>query len=272
MRLSQESGALEIDRISVSYGSKKALDRFSVKIDSGEIVAVLGPNGAGKTTLIRALSGILNPTTGSIFVSGQDLVSMNPQQRARRIAVVPQARNLPADFTVYQTVLLGRSPYLGWFGQTREIDHQLTQLALQSTDCEGFAERLVGELSGGEQQRVLLARALAQDTPILLLDEPTTYLDLQHQSNLLTRIQKLAAGQGKTVLIVLHDLNLASLYANRIVLLVEGQIFAQGEPADVLTEDILERVYHIPLHIINHPYYGTPLVLPDGRNGFPGLE
>ncbi len=256
---------LEIETVSVSYGTNWVLDRLSLKVNSGKIMAVIGPNGAGKTTLIRALSGSLLKVNGAMRVNGRDLHTMSASQRARYLAVVPQARNLPADYTVYQTVLLGRTPYLGWLGHTRQIDHQITQKALVRTNCETLSDRLVGDLSGGEQQRVLLARALAQDTPILLLDEPTTHLDLQHQSSLLNLVRKLADEQGLAVMIVLHDLNLASLYADQIALLSDGRIFAQGKPSDVLTEENLNQVFHVPVHVIPHPDYGSPLVLPDGK-------
>ena len=160
MTTNNKTVALDIEKVSVSYGPVNALNQLSLKINSGEIVAVIGPNGAGKTTLIRTISGVLHQTDGILRVFGRDLCGMSVMERATLLAVVPQARNLPADYTVYQTVLLGRTPYLGWFGQTKKIDHQMTQTALERTDCSALSDRLVGELSGGEQQRVLLARDL----------------------------------------------------------------------------------------------------------------
>jgi iron complex transport system ATP-binding protein len=188
-------------------------------------------------------------------------------QRARWLAVVPQARSLPAAFTVYDTVLLGRTPYLGWLGQASAADHTKTRLAIERTQTGELAQRRVGELSGGEQQRVLLARALAQETPVLLLDEPTTHLDLRHQSSLLNLVRELAAQQDLAVLMVLHDLNLASIYADRVALLVNGRLEALGSPHSVLTERNLAEVYRVPVHVIPHPEYGNPLILPDGRIG-----
>jgi iron complex transport system ATP-binding protein len=258
---------LEINSISAGYGKRCALQDISLEVSAGEIMVVIGPNGAGKSTLIRAVSGALSPTKGSVRVAGKELTHLSANQRARYLAVVPQARNLPAPFTVYQSVLLGRTPYLGWLGQTRSQDHSKTRLALEHTLTLALAERRVGELSGGEQQRVLLARALAQDTPVLLLDEPTTHLDLQHQSSLLNLVRQQASENRLAILMVLHDLNLASLYADRVALLVEGRLQAIGTPEQVLTEEKLSSIYHVPVHVVPHPDYGSPLVLPDGRLG-----
>ena len=256
---------LEVQSLTVGYANYEVLRDVSISIDSGEILAVVGPNGVGKSTLIRAVSGINLIRSGRVLVDGQDVTRLSAQLRARFMAVVPQARELPAAFTVYQTVLLGRTPYLSWLGKAGMRDHAVVSLSLKRTDLAGMAERRIGELSGGEQQRVLLARALAQDTPILLLDEPTTHLDLQHQSNLLNLVRLLVQEKNLCVLMVLHDLNLAGLYADRVALMANGGVFAMGEPAKVLTAQNLTTVYRIPIDVITHPEYGTPLVLPDGR-------
>jgi iron complex transport system ATP-binding protein len=256
---------LQIQSLGVHYGSRQILYNLDLTVRVGEILAVVGPNGAGKSTLIRAASGVLRLSSGRVMVNGQDLNRLNDMQRARLLAVVPQNNQLPGTFSVYQTVLLGRTPYLNWLGHTGPTDHAMTQLALEQTQMSTFANRLVGDLSGGEKQRVLLARALAQDAPLLLLDEPTTYLDLQHQSSLLNLTRKLCQEKNLAVLIVLHDLNLASMYADRVALLVDGELQAIGNPEQVLTSETLSAVYHVPVHVIPHPDYGTPLVLPDGR-------
>lgn len=258
---------LEIEMLSVSYGMRKILDRVNLDVKAGEVLVITGPNGAGKSTLIRAASGALPFQQGSVKVNGTELKHLAPAQRARKLAVVPQARNLPAAITVYQSVLMGRTPYLGWLGHTDEQDHQKAYAALEKTCCLELADRPVGELSGGEQQRVLLARALAQETPVLMLDEPTTHLDLQHQSGLLNLVRGLAVRQNLAVLMVLHDLNLASIYADRVALLVEGRLRKIGSPTEVFTQENLSQVYQVPVHVIPHPDYGSPLVLPDGRMG-----
>ncbi len=258
---------LEIHSLSVSYGLHMALEDVSFSVHPGEVVAVIGPNGAGKSTLIRAVSGVQPLRAGQVRFDGRELARLSTVERARCLAVVPQAHSLPAAFTVYEAVLLGRTPYLGWMGRAGQSDHAAVQRALQRTQTLALAERMVGQLSGGEQQRVLLARALAQETPALLLDEPTTYLDLQHQSGLLNLVRSLADEQKMAVLMVLHDLNLAGLYADRLVLLVNGRLQAQGAPEAVLNAADLTRVYQVPVHVIPHPDYGCPLVLPDGRMG-----
>ena len=256
---------LEIQSLTVGYPNHEVLQDVSILIDTGEILAIVGPNGVGKSTLIRAVSGIIQLQAGRVLVHGKDMFHLAPNQRAKLMAVVPQARELPAAYTVYETVLLGRTPYLNWLGKAGKSDYALVSLSLERADLVGMAARRIGELSGGEQQRVLLARALAQDTPILLLDEPTTHLDLQHQSTLLNLVRLLAQEKKLCVLMVLHDLNLAGLYADRVALIANGGVFAIGKPAEVLTSQNLSTVYRVPVSVIPHPEYGTPLVLPDGR-------
>jgi iron complex transport system ATP-binding protein len=256
---------LEIENICVNYGKRPALNQVSLAVRPGEVVALIGPNGAGKSTLIRAVSGVQPLRSGTVRIFGQDLTRIPARDRARFLAVVPQARNLPPAFTVYESALMGRTPYLGWLGQAGAADHDRARLALERTHLQELSGRRVGELSGGEQQRVLLARALAQETPVLLLDEPTTHLDLQHQSSLLNMLRSLANERQLAVLAALHDLNLAGLYADRVALLVEGHLEACGSPHEVLTEQTLAAVYRIPIHVMTHPEYGSPLILPDGR-------
>lgn len=255
---------LEIHDLSVGYRDRTVLRDINLSVAPGEMVAVIGPNGAGKSTLVRAVSGVLPASHGSVQIDGRPLGTLSPQERARLLAVVPQARQLPAMFTVYDTVLLGRTPYLGWMGKSSPEDHRQVAWALQRTHLTHLATRLVGELSGGEQQRVLLARALVQAAPVLLLDEPTTHLDLQHQSNLLNLLRELAEEQSLALLIVLHDLNLAGYYADRVALLVDGRIRIVGAPADVFTSANLSAAFQVPVQVVAHPAHGTPLVLPDG--------
>jgi iron complex transport system ATP-binding protein len=236
-------------------------------VSQGEVVGLIGPNGAGKTTLIKALSGIQPVKAGSARIQGKDLFHMPARERASRLAVVPQARSLPADFTVWQTVLMGRTPYLGWLGTSSRQDNERASWALARTSTLQLADRPIGELSGGEQQRVLLARALAQDAPVLLLDEPTTYMDLKHQSILLKLVYELAHDHGIAVMMVLHDLNLVALHADRVALLVDGKLRALGTPGEVITPERLSEAYDLPLKVIPHPEYGTPLILPQGMTG-----
>lgn len=256
---------LEIQSLQVAYGERLVLEDIDLAIHKGELVALIGPNGAGKTTLLRAISGGVQPRRGKIEVAGRDLEQLGVAQRAAYLAVVPQAQDLPQGFSVWQTVMLGRTPYLGWLGKPSPVDCQRVDWAMQRTHLMDLRDRSIGELSGGEQQRVLLARALAQDTPILLLDEPTSNLDLHHQSLLLNLVKSLANEQGLAVLMALHDLNLAAIYADRLALLVEGRLRLVGKPEDVLTPETLAEAYQVPVRVIPHPEYGTPLILPDGH-------
>ena len=258
---------LAIQSLSVRYHQRTVLDKITLEVKCGEVLAIIGPNGAGKSTLIRTISGVLQPWAGKIFIDGQELGRLSPGERARRLAVVPQAIQLPEAYSVYQTVLLGRTAYMNWFGRAASQDHEQVLNALEQTNTLDLADRLVGQLSGGERQRVLLARAIAQGAPYLLLDEPTTFLDLQHQSGLLNLVRKLSMDKNLGVVMVVHDLNLASLYADRVAILSAGHITAQGSPTQVLTEDRLTSIYRVPVHVIPHPDYGTPLILPDGRDG-----
>lgn len=254
---------LKIEGLSVSYGSRRVLKDISLGVNSGEVLALIGPNGAGKSTLVRAVSGVIPSQGGGVRTNGDDLLSLPPMQRARFLAVVPQVINMPPAFTAWETVLMGRTPYLNFLGQVSGKDEEIARSALTKVDALDLAERRVGELSGGEQQRVLLARALAQSTPILLLDEPTVHLDLQHQVSLMETVRTLAHTDGLAVLIALHDLNLAALYADRVALLVAGEIRAAGTPRQVLTPELISTAYHLQVQVVPHPFADGLLVLPD---------
>jgi iron complex transport system ATP-binding protein len=265
MPVEKDKPILEIAALSLNYGDRAVLHDISLELNKGEVLAVVGPNGAGKTSLIRAISGVMHPSAGAIRVQGEDLKTLSAAQRAQRIAVVPQARDLPGVYSVEQTVLMGRTPYLGWLGRTQPQDRAVVQQVLSRTQTLELSARRVGELSGGEQQRVLLARALAQATPILLLDEPTAHLDLQYQSSLMNMVAASSQENGIAVLLAAHDLNLVALYAQRVAILVEGMLHALGTPQEVLTPENIEAAYHVGVRIIPHPEYGTPLILPDGH-------
>jgi len=255
---------LKIQNLSASYGSRQILNEVSLDLGSGEVLALIGPNGAGKSTLIRAVSGVI-PYTGYIRRDGDDFALLSPIQRARYIATVPQAVSLPPAYTVWETVILGRTPYLGFLGQTSDKDEGIAHQSLQRVNALSFVDRRVGELSGGEQQRVLLARALCQSTPILLLDEPTAHLDLQYQVSLLDLVTELAHKDNLAVLVALHDLNLAAHFADRIALMVAGNIKAMGKPKEVLQPGLIAEAYCLPVQVVKHPFLDVPLVLPDAE-------
>jgi iron complex transport system ATP-binding protein len=200
---------------------------------------------------------------GRVRTNGDDFAALPTIQRARYMAVVPQAVSMPPAYTVWETVLLGRTPYLGFLGQPSPADEELARRALERVDALALVERRVGELSGGEAQRVLLARALCQSTPILLLDEPTAQLDLHHQMSLLELVRTLAHDDRLAVLIAMHDLNLAARYADRVALLVAGEIRAVGKPKQVLRRKLISEAYGWPVRVVDHPLVDAPLVLPE---------
>ncbi len=256
---------LKIENLSASYGPRRVLKGISLEVISGEVVALIGPNGAGKSTLIRSVSGLIPVQGGSVRTNGDNLLSLSTMQRARFLAVVPQVAAMPPAYSVWETVLMGRTPYLNFLGQASPNDEAIARDSLAKVDALDLAERRIGELSGGEQQRVLLARALAQSTPILLLDEPTVHLDLQHQVSLMETVRGLAHKDKLAVLIALHDLNLAARYADRLALLVEGEIKAVGTPRQVLTSEVISAAYHLEVKVVPHPFADVPLVLPGGE-------
>ena len=253
---------LKIQNISFQYPGNRILNQVDFEVQAGEIFGIIGPNGSGKTTLLRNINGLLSPLKGEILIEGKNIHRLSIQQRARLIASVPQAKELPANFTAWDVVLLGRTPYLQWSGTPTDKDKQLTQEAMQATNTWQLRERFINELSGGEQQRLLLARAITQATPILLLDEPITHLDLKHQVSILKQIQQLVQEKHLAVIITLHDLNWAAQFCHRIGVLSQGELIAQGEPQQVLEEDLLSRVYQTPVKIMPYPGNGKPLVLP----------
>ncbi len=256
---------LKIQDLSVSYGPRTILHDVSFDVQRGEVLALIGPNGAGKSTLIRAVSGVIPIASGQVYTNGENFSSLAALQRARSIATVPQAVSLPPAYTVWETVLFGRTPYLGFLGQPSQKDEDIARQSLARVSALPLAERPVGELSGGEQQRVLLARALCQSTPILLLDEPTAHLDLQYQVGLLELVSELAHKDNLAVLIALHDLNLAAHYADRIALMVAGAIKALGKPKDVLQQELIQEAYCLPVQVVKHPFLDLPWVLPDKK-------
>ena len=238
---------LEIKKLSLNLNAEPVLKNISFSAKPGEILGIIGPNGAGKTTLLRAIAGVIPIKSGTMELDGQNLVKKTIIERAKLIASVPQVSTLPASFSVLDMVMLGRTPYLNWLGQTSSVDEEVSQAALQQTQSMDLSERRLGELSAGEQQRVLLARALAQCTPILLMDEPTTHLDLRFQIELLDLVKQLTMQKSIITILVLHDLNLASRYADEMILLEQGQIAAFGKSQKVLIDSVLSRVYQIPI-------------------------
>jgi len=253
---------LQIRSLSANYGDVNALDDISLDVQQGEIVGMIGPNGAGKSTLIKVLSGVLKASAGEVLINQKDVNSYSPNQRARTLAVVPQARQLGGAFTVEQAVLLGRTAYLGFLGKPAREDLTKVAWAMKQTAVDSLADRKLAEISGGEQQRVLMARALAQDTPVLLLDEPTNHLDLRYQVNLLKLIKKLVKQEGLSVLMAMHDLNQVSGTADRVVLLANGKLKALGSPEEVLTPENIMQAYQTEIETFTHPNTNKHIIFP----------
>lgn len=262
---------LQVRRVDFSYLDGLVLHNISLSVAAGEMVGLLGPNGSGKTTLIKLASGILKPGQGEIKLDGADLGYMSRKSIARSVAVVPQQFHTPFAFTVAEVVMLGRIPFLKAFAEESAADRKLADSALEMVGVTGLRERRFDELSGGERQKVILAMALAQQPKLLLLDEPTLHLDITHQVEILELVRRLNAEQGLTVIASMHDLNLASLYFGRLVLLKEGRISADGTPAQVLTEERVREVFSASVRVEPHPVTGVPhIVVMPGENGGEG--
>jgi iron complex transport system ATP-binding protein len=234
--------------VGVRYGDRRAVVGVDLTIAPGDWVTVIGPNGAGKSSLLGALAGLV-PSSGTITVDGITLADLSPRERARHVSLVPQEPALPPDMTVSEYVLLGRWPYAGRFGAESSADRAICAEALARLELDGFEGRPLGELSGGERQRVVLARTLAQRTPVVLLDEPTSALDLGHQQQALELVAELRDDLGLTVLSAMHDLTLAGLYADRLVMLDAGRVVADGTARSVLTAARIETVYRVAVTV-----------------------
>ncbi len=258
------SNSLFMRNVSFSYFNGLVLRDIDLNIADGEMVGIIGPNGCGKTTLLKLACGVLSPVRGEVSLGGISLKKLSRKQVARHVAVVPQYFNIPFAFTVAEVVLLGRTPFVSAIsGETRR-DHEMSALALGLAGINHLENRYFNDLSGGERQKVILAMALAQEPKLLLLDEPTTHLDISHQVEILELVKSLNREQGVTVVAAMHDLNLAALFFDRLVLLKEGAIFADGSPREVLTEDTIQDVFSASVKISQHPLTSAPhiVVLP----------
>lgn len=256
---------LRAENLSLSYDTTPIIHALDLETPSGQITALIGPNGCGKSTLLRGLARLLKPQQGSVLLNGHAIHTLPTKQLARQLGILPQAPAAPEDITVRELVAQGRYPHQDWFQQWSHADEAALQKALELTTLTSLADRAVDTLSGGQRQRTWIAMALAQETNILLLDEPTTYLDLAHQLEVLDLLAQLNT-EGKTIIMVLHDLNHAASYAHHLVALADGRIFAEGAPEQVITESIIRAVFSVESRVIPHPVTGLPLCLPLKRN------
>ncbi|MDO4260189.1 MAG: ABC transporter ATP-binding protein [Actinomycetaceae bacterium] len=261
--------ALKAIELSLAYGHRKVIEGLDVTFPDGEFTAIVGPNACGKSTLLRGLSRLMSPTSGHVYLNGKDIASRATVDIAKELGMLPQSHTMPEGLKVVDLISRGRFPYQTFLRRWSDEDDQAVAQALRTTGIEDLAQRRVEELSGGQRQRVWLATVLAQNPQTILLDEPTTYLDLAHQVDVLELLAALPM-QGHTVIAVLHDLNLAARYATHMIAMSAGEIVAHGAPTKILTAELMDQAFGVKCRIIDDPETGTPLVVPKKNLRRPG--
>ncbi|PNH84882.1 Fe(3+)-dicitrate ABC transporter ATP-binding protein [Vibrio diazotrophicus] len=265
LKVQDDHARLSAFDLSLSYESAQIFSSLDVSIPDNKFTVIIGPNGCGKSTLLRMLCRLLKPNAGKIELDGKDIYSLHPKALAKQIGLLPQRVNAPEGIRVKDLISRGRYPYQKLFQQWSPEDEQAVREAMQLTDTEHLSERLIEELSGGQRQRVWIAMVLAQQTPILFLDEPTTYLDIAHQIDLLELCRDLNRRKNFTIVAVLHELNQAFRYADHIILMTEGNIAAQGSPKDIVSSEVIKQVFDLDCLIMDDPVSHTPMVIPYGK-------
>ncbi|MFI1678618.1 ABC transporter ATP-binding protein [Streptomyces sp. NPDC020607] len=260
----QDAARLAARGVSVGYGSRTVIADLDVSIPPGVITTIIGPNGCGKSTLLRTLTRLLKPVSGSVVLDGQDIVKLKTRDVAKKLGLLPQTPVAPEGLTVADLVARGRHPHQSWLRQWSSDDAGVVARALAMTGVSDLADRPVDSLSGGQRQRVWISMTLAQGTDLLLLDEPTTYLDLAHAIDVLDLVDDLHES-GRTVVMVLHDLNLATRYSDNLVVMKDGAILAQGHPRDVITAELLQEAFGLRARVVDDPVGDRPLIVPIGR-------
>ncbi|MBB1489145.1 ABC transporter ATP-binding protein [Oceanospirillum sediminis] len=257
--------AITSQGLTLSYQDSVIIDQLNVSVPKGKVTVLIGGNGSGKSTLLKSFARLLKPQQGTVLLNGVDIQRKATATVARELAILPQTPVAPEGISVRQLVALGRYPYQSWLQQWSDEDETMVNRALARTGTLELADRPVDSLSGGQRQRAWIAMTLAQDTDIVVLDEPTTFLDLSHQMEVLELLRELNQQEQKTIVMVLHDLNLACRYADQILVVHEQTIYAQGTPAEVLTEELVKTVFDLNCRIIPDPFFDTPLCIPFGR-------
>lgn len=258
---------LQTAHLDIAYEDRLIVQDLNIQIPEGKITALVGANGSGKSTILKTMARILQPKTGSVLLNGKSIHKQSTREVAKQLAILPQNPSAPDGLTVYELVSYGRFPYQRGFGSLNAEDRRVIEWAINVTGMMEFSDRPIEQLSGGQRQRAWIAMALAQETGILFLDEPTTFLDMAHQLEVLELLEELNAEQQRTIVMVVHDLNHASRYAQHMIAIKSGQAVASGCPADVMTPDVLRDVFGIEADIVTDPRSGVPLCLPFGLAG-----
>ncbi len=253
---------LKTEGVHINYGSKEIVRNLNLEIKKGEVVTIIGPNGSGKSTILKALSRCLKPSKGKIMIDNKDINKMNTKKLARKLAILPQVRNIPDDFTVETLVGYGRYPHLGFSNKFNKFDYEIIDWAIQKTGLNELRDRKVATLSGGERQRAWIAMALAQKPEILILDEPTTFLDISYQLEVLELVKELNKSLGLTIVMVLHDLNHAARYSDRIYAIKDGEVYKYGSCRNLLDKDILREVFRVEADIFEDTLNDCPYFIP----------
>ncbi|WP_088009080.1 ABC transporter ATP-binding protein [Indiicoccus explosivorum] len=254
--------ALSARELTLGYGEGTIIEGLDLKIPKGEITVFIGSNGCGKSTLLRSMARLLKPEGGAVVLDGQDISKMATKKIARKLAILPQSSTAPEGLTVLQLVKQGRYPHQSWLQQWSKADEKAVDDALEATGMKPYADRKVDSLSGGQRQRAWIAMTLAQDTDIILLDEPTTYLDMTHQIDILDLLYELNQTEQRTIVMVLHDLNLACRYADHIVAIHDKKVFRQGDPETIITPELVHSVFGLRCQVACDPFSGTPMCIP----------
>ncbi|WP_022871680.1 ABC transporter ATP-binding protein [Nesterenkonia alba] len=263
-RVDEVSSPLRAEQLSASYEQRRIIDQLDLDIPAGKITAVIGPNACGKSTLLRTVSRLLKPDSGQVVLNGRNIAEYSTKEVARQLGLLPQSSLAPGGITVGDLVARGRFPHQRALQQWSIEDEEKVALALRDTHLQELADRPVDELSGGQRQRVWIALVLAQDTDLLLLDEPTTFLDISHQLDVLQLCRRLNRERGRTVVLVLHELNQACRFADHLVVMSEGRVVAAGAPKAIISEPLIEQVYGLSCRVLPDPVFGTPMIIPIG--------
>jgi len=259
------TSAIETEKLTLSYDDRTIINELNFQVPKGKITVLIGANGCGKSTLLRSLARLLQPKSGTILLDGKEISKRPTKEIARNLSILPQSPVAPEGLTVFQLVKQGRYPYQTWLKQWSKEDEEKVNHALKITNMFELKDQLVDSLSGGQRQRAWIAMTLAQDTDTILLDEPTTYLDLTHQIEILDLLYELNEKEQRTIVMVLHDINLACRYAHNVVAISNGEVYAEGDPENIINQSLICDVFCMNCDIVKDPLFGTPLCIPHGR-------